>query len=61
MKSPVVSVVTYPNALPAGTQYYKYGPTTSDPNPYWYKFDGAAISGNTITLTLTDGGLVMMT
>lgn len=49
-------VLTYPHALPAGTQYYKYGPTTSDPNPHWYKFDGAAISGNTITLTLTDGG-----
>lgn len=46
-------VLTYPQALPPGTRYYKYGPTAS---PDWYEFTGAVINGNTITLTLTDGG-----
>lgn len=45
-------VLTYPQALPPGTRYYKYGPAAS---PVWYEFTGAVVSGNTITLTLTDG------
>ena len=49
-------VLTYPEALPADSKYYKYGPTASDSNPHWYEFAGAEISGNSITLTLTDGG-----
>ncbi|WP_157719101.1 IPTL-CTERM sorting domain-containing protein [Halopseudomonas salegens] len=49
-------VLTYPFALPAGTRYYKYGPTADNPADHWYPYDGAVISGNTITLTLTDGG-----
>ena len=40
--------------------FYKYGPTTADPNPHWYEFlydgtTGAEIAGNTITLHLVDG------
>jgi len=48
-------VITYPDALPAGTVYWKYGKTASNPTAHWYQFTGAAIAGNTITLTLTDG------
>ncbi len=49
-------VLTYPEELPAGTRYYKYGPTADNPDDHWYAYPGAVISGNTITLTLTDGG-----
>ena len=49
-------VLTYPQALPAGTVYYKYGKTQDNPQPHWYPFPGAQVSGNTITLTLKDGG-----
>ncbi len=49
-------VLTYPEDLPAGTRYYKYGPTADNPTDHWYRYDGAMINGNTITLTLTDGG-----
>jgi len=48
-------VITYPSALPAGTAYWKYGRTASNTTAHWYQFAGAVISGNTITLTLTDG------
>jgi hypothetical protein len=48
-------VITYPSALPAGTVYWKYGRTASNTTAHWYAFAGAAIAGNTITLTLTDG------
>jgi VCBS repeat protein/Big-like domain-containing protein/exosortase sorting signal-containing protein len=48
--------VTYPSALPAGTVYWKYGPTASNTSPHWYTLP-AAISGNTVTFTITDGGL----
>jgi len=48
-------VITYPSALPAGTVYWKYGRTASNTTAHWYQFAGAAIAGNTITLTLTDG------
>ena len=48
--------ITYPNALPAGTVYWKYGKTAATPTSHWYPFAGAVISGNTITLTITDGG-----
>jgi uncharacterized repeat protein (TIGR02543 family) len=49
-------VLTYPEALPAGTRYYKYGPTAANPAAHWYEYPHAVINGNTITLTLTDGG-----
>ncbi len=50
--------VTYPNPLPPGTQYWKYGPEPppGDPNPHWYVLP-ANIAGNTATFTITDGGL----
>jgi exosortase sorting signal-containing protein len=35
----------------------KYGPTPLSPLPHWYVLPAAVISGNTATLTITDGGL----
>ena len=48
--------LTMPAALPPGTVYWKYGPTSSQPAPHWYELP-ATISGNTITFRITDGGL----
>ena len=48
--------LTYPSALPAGTVYWKYGPTPSNASPTWYRMP-ATITGNTATFTITDGGL----
>jgi uncharacterized repeat protein (TIGR02543 family) len=48
-------LITYPSALPAGTVYWKYGKTASNTTAHWYQFAGAVVSGNTVTLTLTDG------
>ncbi len=47
--------LTYPQALPAGTQYYKYGSEPGNATPHWYVF-AATISGNQITFSITDGG-----
>ena len=49
--------ITYPNVLPSGTVYWKYGKTAANPVPHWYQYPGATIVGNTVVLTLTDGGL----
>jgi uncharacterized repeat protein (TIGR02543 family)/uncharacterized repeat protein (TIGR01451 family) len=48
--------VVYPHALPPETQYWKYGPTPVDPAPHWYVLP-AVIVGNTVTFSITDGGL----
>jgi hypothetical protein len=48
--------VTYPSALPAGTQYWKYGPTPDNASPHWYVLP-AAITGAVVTFSITDGGL----
>lgn len=47
--------ITYPVALPAGTVYYKFGPTLGNATPHWYVYPHAVINGNTVVLTLTDG------
>ena len=49
--------VTYPAALPAGTVFWKYGPTADNTNPHWYSLPSAVIAGNQITFTIQDGGL----
>lgn len=58
--------VTYPSALPSGAVYWKYGPTPighgcvdapSCATPHWYVFPGAIIEGNSVRLTIVDGGL----
>lgn len=48
--------VTYPTTLPAGAKYWKYGKTQNDPTSHWYELL-ATITGNTVTFSLTDGGL----
>jgi hypothetical protein len=48
--------ITYPQALQSGTVYWKYGPTTSDHSYHWYQLP-AVIAGNTVTFSITDGGL----
>jgi hypothetical protein len=54
--STITMTVTWPTALPAGTRYYKYGPTPTNPAPHWYQLP-ATISGNVTTFSITDGGL----
>ena len=54
--------VNYPQAIPAGAQYWKYGPTAAQPAPHWYALasgvpNNLVISGATATFTITDGGL----
>ncbi len=60
-------VITYPAALPAGAVYWKYGPSPAGYNctggacaaAHWYQMPPAqaVIAGNTVTLTITDGGV----
>lgn len=52
----LVFSLVYPQALPAGTQFWKYGRTAADPTPHWYVLP-ASISGTTATFTIVDGGL----
>ena len=54
----VTLTLVYPPAPPltAGTLYWKYGPTLSNPTPHWFSVP-ATIVGNTVTLQLTDGGV----
>lgn len=52
----VTVTLTYPQPFPPGAVYMKYGPTPSQNAPHWYAFPGATITGNTVTLVLTDGG-----
>lgn len=57
--TPFSITLTFPSlpAPPPGYQYqyWKFGPTPSDPAPHWYAFSGAVISGNAVTLTIVDG------
>ena len=46
----IVVTLTFPTAFPAGSRFYKVNTAG------FYDFSGAVISGNTVTLTLTDGG-----
>lgn len=51
--------ITYPTVLPPGTQYWKFGRTPgggANDTPHWYVLP-AVISGNTVTFSITDGGL----
>ena len=54
----VVVTITLPSAVPVGTQYWKYGPTPTDPADHWYQLPMGDDDGdNVITITLVDGGL----
>lgn len=46
----------YPAALPADTEFWKWGPTAAEPSAHWYRVP-ATIDGNTAVLQVTDGGL----
>ena len=50
--------VVYPQTLPAGTQFWKYGKTPTNPVDDWYVLDSALIQGNTVTYTIRDGAWV---
>jgi hypothetical protein len=53
-----IVTMTFPSPLPVGTQYWKYGPTPSDPTDHWYQLPVGDDDGdNVITITLVDGGL----
>ncbi|MCB1920103.1 MAG: DUF4214 domain-containing protein [Candidatus Competibacteraceae bacterium] len=47
----------YPEPLPPGAQYWKYGRTPDDPTPHWYVMPGAIVEGNSVTFLITDGGI----
>ncbi len=48
--------ITYPEALPEGSEFLMFGATTSNPTPHWYRYPSAVVSGNSVTLSVTDGG-----
>lgn len=48
--------LTYPDAIDPALAWWKYGRTASNNEPHWYMFDDAVIDGNTVTLTIKDGG-----
>ncbi|MGA2671365.1 MAG: VCBS repeat-containing protein [Dehalococcoidia bacterium] len=53
-----IVTMTFPSPLPVGTQYWKYGPTPSDPTDHWYQLPiGDDDGDNVITITLFDGEL----
>ena len=51
-----VITITYPAAIDPALLWWKFGPTASNNTPHWHVFEGAVISDNTVTLTITDGG-----
>ena len=53
--STVTLVITYPSSV-VGLQYYKYGPTPGNTTPHWYVMPATA-AANTMTFSITDGGL----
>jgi len=53
-----IVTMTFPSPLPVGTQYWKYGPTPSDPTDHWYQLPVGDDDGDdVITIMLVDGGL----
>jgi hypothetical protein len=56
----VTVTVTYPSSMPAGAQYYKYGPEPGNAAPHWYALaagapNNASVSSTSATFTLVDG------
>jgi hypothetical protein len=54
-KTKLEVTVVYPDTLPAGTKYWKYGRTQDNPSPHWYVLNSAVISGNSVKFTVVDG------
>ncbi|MFZ1548715.1 MAG: choice-of-anchor U domain-containing protein, partial [Candidatus Nitrotoga sp.] len=48
--------ITFQQALPPGSVYWKYGPTAGNILPHWYQFP-AVIAGNSVIFSITDGRL----
>lgn len=67
MSAAITITLTYPHPLPPGAAYWKYGPSPSGYNcsralcalPHWYQMPAAqaVVAGNTVTLTIIDGGV----
>jgi hypothetical protein len=54
----VTLTIILPYDLPAGSQYWKYGPTPDNHSPHWYQISMGSNDGdNVITIALKDGGL----
>lgn len=60
----VTMAITYPQALPAGMQFWKYGPPTAAVGgavaaSTWFQFGGVTLSGDrkTVTYSITDNGV----
>lgn len=60
----VTMVITYPQPLPAGTQFWKYGPPTAAVGGVaaastWFQLGGVTLSADrmTVTYTITDDGV----
>ena len=50
--------LAFPENVPAGTEYWKYGPTPNDPTSHWYQIPVSDDDGDRIiVITLTDGGI----
>ena len=54
--STLAFTIVYPATLPTNAQYWKYGPTAAQATPHWYTIP-ATVAGNTVTFSITDGGL----
>ena len=48
--------LAFPEPLPPAAVFYKYGPTAAIPTPHRYQLP-ATTTGNTVTFSITDGGL----
>jgi hypothetical protein len=58
MGATVTVTITLPSPVPVGTQYWKYGPTPTDPTDHWYQLPiGDDDGDDVITITPTDNGL----
>jgi S-layer protein (TIGR01567 family) len=50
--------LAFPENVPVGTEYWKYGPTPDDTTPHWYQIPVSDDDGDRIiVITLTDGGI----
>ena len=52
--------IQYPDPVPSGAEYWKYGRTTPAGAPHWHQIPMTLVGGagsDTIEITLTDGGL----
>lgn len=53
----VTVTMKYPQVLPEGTRFIKFGPSGPGANTYtWFEWKDAQIAGDTISFTITDNG-----